>query len=194
MEYPFPIRDLRVIESNIMKKNKLPLESHFWTEDGNENPFRILYAMFAYTDIEHYKKLIGEVIQHVYKKEVYCGENPGELLIYYKVFRSFLKACYLLRFSKKTVRKDDFYDWDSGIFLGSLSSIAYDNPVLVFTNAFKKKTLMEYELFLFAMFQSSLSTYKGDICTDMATPYLHLIKMLDAAQLIQERGLEKVKE
>jgi len=88
------------------------------------------------------------------------------------------------------VRKDDFYDWESGIFLGSLSSSEYDSPLLVFTNAFKEKTLVEYELFLFAMFQFSLSPYTGDICTDMATPYLHFIKMLDAAQLIFERGME----
>lgn len=194
MEYLLPIHELRFTKSTIMKKNKLPLESHFWTEDGIEKPFKIFEAVFDYSNLENHKNLIADLLQQFYKKKMYRKREPGDLLLSYKMMRSFLKACYLMQFSKKTVRKDDFYDWDSGIFLGSLSSIEYDNPVLVFTNAFKKKTLVEYELFLFAMFQFSLSTYKGDICTDMATPYLHLIKMLDAAQLIQERGLEKVTE
>ena len=177
-----------------MKKKKILLESHFWTEEGIENPFKIFEALFDYSNLENHKNLIADLVQQFYKKEVYGGENPGELLLYYQVFRSFLKACYLMQFTKKTVRKDDFYDWESGIFLGSLSRSEYDSPLLVFTNAFKNKTLVEYEQFLSAMFQFSLSPYTGDICTDMATPYLHFIKMLDAAQLIRERGLEKIKE
>ena len=173
-----------------MNKKKLSLESHFWTVDKIENPFKILEAMFDFTDIEHYKRLMGEVAEYVYTRKVYYMENPGELLLYYKVFRSFLKTCYLLQFSKKTVKDDVFCEWVPGIYLASLSRAEYNSPLLVFKNAYEDMTLEEFELFLFALFKFALSPTTNDDCHDMVTPYIHLIKMLDAAQLIFERGVE----
>ena len=34
--------------------------------------------------------------------------------------------------------------------------------------------------------------YAGDPYADLTTPYIHLIKMLDAVELIRERGVEKI--
>ena len=173
-----------------MIKKKISLESHFWAVDNIENPFKMLETIFDYSDIEHYKRLIGMVVEHVYKRKVYFMENPGELLLYYKVFRSFVKACYLLQFSKKTVKNDVFCEWVPGIYLASLSRAEYSNPLLVFKSAFQEKTLEEFELFLFEIFQFALSPITDDDSNDRVTPYIHLIKMLDAAQLIFERGVE----
>ncbi|GAA6767045.1 hypothetical protein AAFH68_29930 [Flavobacterium sp. CGRL1] len=39
-----------------------------------------------------------------------------------------------------------------------------------------------------------MSPFAGDPESDMATPYIHFIKMLDAAELIRERGVEKIKK
>jgi len=88
-----------------MKKKKIPLESHFWTEEGIENPFKIFETLFDYSNLENHKNLIADLLQQFYKEEVYCGENPEELLLYYQVFRSFLKACYLMQFTKKNSEK-----------------------------------------------------------------------------------------
>lgn len=173
-----------------MIKKKISLESHFWAVNKIENPFKILEAMFDYMDIAQYKKLIGEVVEYVYTRKVYCMENPGELFLNYKVFRSFLKTCYLLQFSEKAVKDDVFCEWVPGIYLASLSRAEYNNPLLVFKTAFQEKTLEEFELFLFTMFQFALSPTPDDDGDDMVTPYIHLIKMLDAAQLIFERGME----
>ena len=173
-----------------MIKKKISLESHFWAVDKIENPFKILEAMFDYMDIEQYKKLIGDVLEYIYTRKVYCMENPGEMLLNYKVFRSFVKACYLLQVSKKTVKDDVFCEWVPGIYLASLSRAEYSNPLLVFKSAFQEKTLEEFELFLFEIFQFALSPITDDDSNDRVTPYIHLIKMLDAAQLIFERGVE----
>ena len=173
-----------------MKKKKISLESHFWAVDKIENPFKILEAMFDYMDIEQYKKMIGDVLEYIYTRKVYCMENPGEMLLYYKVFRSFVKACYLLQFSEKTVKDDIFCEWVPCIYLASLSRAEYSNPLLVFKSAFQEKTLDEFELFLFEIFQFALSPITDDDSNDRVMPYIHLIKMLDAAQLIFERGVE----
>jgi hypothetical protein len=39
-----------------------------------------------------------------------------------------------------------------------------------------------------------LSPHPGDPETDLTTPYIHFIKMLDAVELIRERGVEKIKK
>jgi hypothetical protein len=39
-----------------------------------------------------------------------------------------------------------------------------------------------------------LSPHAGNPDSDLTTPYIHLIKMLDAVELIRERGVEKIKK
>ena len=78
--------------------------------------------------------------------------------------------------------------------LSSLTKEEYDNPFLVLQNAFAEKTLQEFEFFLCETIELSLSPYGGDPDSDLTTPYIHLIKMLDAAELMKERGVEKIKK
>ena len=44
------------------------------------------------------------------------------------------------------------------------------------------------------MMELSLSPYRGDPDSDLTTPYIQLIKMLDAAELMRERGVERIKK
>ncbi|WP_281923735.1 hypothetical protein [Flavobacterium collinsii] len=39
-----------------------------------------------------------------------------------------------------------------------------------------------------------MSPRDGDPYSDLTTPYIHLIKMLDAVALMKERGIEKIKK
>ena len=61
-------------------------------------------------------------------------------------------------------------------------------------NAFEEKTLQEFEFFLSEITELSLSPYSGDPDSDLTTPYIHLIKMLDAGELMRERGVERIKK
>jgi len=70
---------------------------------------------------------------------------------------------------------------------GSLSEQEYRDPVRVFRNAFKKYRLEEFEEFLAEVVYFSLGTFNNVPERDIVGPYLHLIKMLDAAWLILER-------
>ena len=78
--------------------------------------------------------------------------------------------------------------------LSSLTKEEYDNPFLVLQNAFAEKTLQEFEFFLSEIVELSLSPYVGDPDSDLSTLYIHLIKMLDAGELIRERGVERIKK
>ena len=84
--------------------------------------------------------------------------------------------------------------WKELIRGTSLTKEEYDNPFIVFQKAFEEKTLKEFEFFLCLIVELSLSPYAEDPETDLTTPYIHLIKMLDAVELIRERGVEKIKK
>ncbi len=77
--------------------------------------------------------------------------------------------------------------------LSSLTKEEYDNPFKVFQKAFELKSLEEFEMFLYQVLELSLSPYSIDSDSDLMTPYIYLIKMLDAAELLRERGVEKIK-
>jgi hypothetical protein len=78
--------------------------------------------------------------------------------------------------------------------LSSLTKEEYDNPFLVLQSAFEERTLQQFEYFLSEITELSLSPYYLDPDSDLATPYIHLIKMLDAAELMKERGVERIKK
>ena len=61
-------------------------------------------------------------------------------------------------------------------------------------NAFEEKTLQQFEFFLSEITELSLSPYYGDSDSDLTTPYIHLIKMLDAGEIMRERGVERIRK
>ncbi len=70
----------------------------------------------------------------------------------------------------------------------------YDNPFLVFQKAFKEFTLKEFEYFNTQIVYFSLGAYSDEPEANIITLFIHLNKMLDAAQIIRERGIEKIKK
>ncbi|MNY37556.1 hypothetical protein D3C86_1721270 [compost metagenome] len=61
-------------------------------------------------------------------------------------------------------------------------------------SAFEERTLQQFEFFLSEITELSLSPYDVDPDSDLTTPYIHLIKMLDAGELMKERGVERIKK
>jgi len=176
-----------------MKKKKISLESSFWAIDDIENPFKLINAFFNYCTIDIYKDTLSEIMLYVNKAEVCNKERPGDLFDFHTAVRSFIRGAYLLNFkAKRWEVKKASKDWLI-ISQGSLNKEEYQNPFLVFEKAFECKTLEEYEFFLNEIVHVSLSPYKEQFDYDLITPHIHLVKMLDAAQIINERGTKKIK-
>ncbi len=76
----------------------------------------------------------------------------------------------------------------SGLMLGSLSEEEYRKPFLVLQKTFSELTLRDFDSFLTDLTYFSLGTFKIRPERDIITPFLHLNKILDAAQLIVERA------
>lgn len=178
-----------------MKKKKLSFETKFWLYYEIENSFELIDVFFDYAHLDYYKQILGEAIIYSRKRKIYKNDCPGQVFVFYTALRSFLKACYCLRSkSRKWKVKEASSERRSILHQASLTTEEYGDPFIVFQRAFAKKTLDEFEFFLSEIVHLSLSPCTEEFDFDLMTPYIHLIKMLDATQLMRERGVEKVKK
>jgi hypothetical protein len=177
-----------------MKKNNISFETKFWAGFEAGNPFEAVDAFFDYAHLDNYKQNLSGAVLHSYKKKIYKQDNPGQIFILYKVVRSFLKISYCLQTKNKKWKVKDAARSETVFHLSSLTKQEYDNPFLVFQKAFDEQTLKQFEFFLCEIVHLSLSSCLGDQDFDLLTPYIHLIKMLDALQLMKERGVERIKK
>lgn len=177
-----------------MKKKKIHFETNFWAAYVIGNPFEVIDALFDYADLEYYKKGLAEAVMYCHKKEVYKKGYPGEVFLCYAALRSFLKACSELQHKARRWQVKQAPDAKSGLHQASLTAEEYANPFRVFQGAFAEKSLEDFEFFLSEMTRLALSPYTLSFDTDLITPYIHLVKMLDACQLMRERGVERVQK
>ena len=98
-----------------------------------------------------------------------------------------------MQYKNKKWKVKNASDCKSKLHLASLTKEEYENPFLVFKKAFAEKTIDEFEFFVFEVIHLSLSRCTEEFDCDLITPYIYLIKMLDASQLMRERGIEKIK-
>lgn len=176
-----------------MKKNRIAFESDFWTGHEIKGSFQVMDAFFDFAHLDCYKQMLGEAFLYIHKTKVYKKDYPGRVFVYYTALRSFLKVCFLLQYKNKKWKVKKPSDCKSKLHLASLTMEEYENPFLVFQRAFAEKTIDEFEFFLFEIVHLSLSPCTEEFDYDLITPYIYLIKMLDASQLMRERGIEKVK-
>ncbi|MFY0482142.1 hypothetical protein ACI6PS_06005 [Flavobacterium sp. PLA-1-15] len=177
-----------------MKSKRISFKTRFWAGFTTKNPFEAFDALFDFAHLDYYKQHLSQVVLHCYKRKVYKQESPSNVFIFYTAIGSFLKVCYCLRKKGKKWNVKAATRAETVFHLSSLTKEEYDNPFLVLQNAFKERTLQEFESFLSEIIEFSLSPYYGDSDSDLTTPYIHLIKMLDAAELIRTRGVEKRKK
>ncbi|MBS7253980.1 hypothetical protein KHA98_08360 [Flavobacterium branchiicola] len=177
-----------------MKNNETAYETSFWAGDVAGNPFKVIKAFFHFAHLDYYKQNLSEVVTYSYKNEVYKQDNPSDVFILYTAFSSFIKVCFCLKDkSKKWMLKESLRS-ETVFRFSSLTKEEYDNPFIVFQKAFKEKPPEEFELFLRQITELSLSPHADDPGADLMTPYIYLIKMLDAVELMRERGVEKIKK
>ena len=177
-----------------MKKNKISFETSIWAGYAAENPFKAIDAFFAFAHLDYYKHSLNEAVLYSYKTKIYRQENPSDVFILYTVIKSFLKMCYCLKEKSKKWKIAASLRSETVFHLSSLTKEEYENPFTVFQKAFAEKTLEEFESFLYQTLELSLSPHAGDSDPDLMTPYIHVIKMLDAVELVRERGVEKIKK
>ena len=177
-----------------MKKNKISFETRFWAGFVTENPFEAFDSIFDFAHLDYYKHNLSEAVLYCYKRKVYKQDNPCNVFVFYTAVTSFLKVCYCLKVKSKKWKVKESSPCEKVFHLSSLTKEEYNDPFLVLQNAFTENTLQEFEFFLSEIVELSLSPYAGDYESGLTTPYIHLIKMLDAGELMRERGFERIKK
>ncbi|UTN02816.1 hypothetical protein L0669_15935 [Flavobacterium bizetiae] len=175
-----------------MIKNKISYDTGFWASFATGNPFTVINAFFAFADLDYYKQTLTETVFYSYKTKVYGKENPSDVFVFYTALSYFIKVCYALKKKNKKWKVKASLHSETVFDLSSLTKQEYENPFIVFQKAFNKKTPKEFEFFLCQILELSLSPSPADPVFDLTTPYVYLIKMLDAVALIRERGVGKI--
>ncbi|PAM94943.1 hypothetical protein B4N84_10895 [Flavobacterium sp. IR1] len=176
-----------------MKKNKISFETTFWAHQELENPFEVIDTFLGSESLAFYKQTLNEIVIYRSKDEVYQKECPGDVFFTYTALRSFLRACSALQHKNKKWRVTEIAAEKRSILSqASLTIEEYENPFMVFQNAFVEHSLADFEFFLCEVIHLALRPTIVEFDSDLLTPYIHVIKMLDASQLLLESQVEKI--
>ncbi|SEM65030.1 hypothetical protein SAMN05421856_10572 [Chryseobacterium taichungense] len=177
-----------------MKKKKIDFEAEFWDSHQKHSCMTLIDAFFQMDDLPAVKEILCDVMNYSTQPKVLLKNNPYLVFHFYLCIRSFIRAGYLIQFKSKKWKVNDPPEYKSRLLQGLLSDKEYRNPFLVFQKAFKEFSLKEFEYFITEFIYFSLAN-SYDIPTDTnVAHFIHLTKMLDAAQIIRERGIEKIKK
>lgn len=175
-----------------MKKQKIDFEARFWASYSGTCPLRVFDEFFTSCTLRENKDRLFKMINFAMKPKVFLQRDPSLVLHFYVSLKSFLRASYVVMSKSKKWILKEAPESVSQVMQSLLSDDEYINPFLVFERAFADFSLQEFEDFLTEGAYYSLGPYNDHPQGNMISPFLHLQKMLDAAQLIQERGVEKI--
>ncbi len=125
------------------------------------------------------------------KKKTTINEDSPTIFHFHQALRSFVRACYVIRLKETTWEMNTNPENHSPLVQASLSDEEYLNPSLIFENAFAEYSIQDFDYYIAVAVYFSLGTFTHAAESKFFEPYLHLIKMLDAAYLILERKIQK---
>lgn len=174
-----------------MKKNSIDFESRFWCGRKKHSALSLMEVFFQFHDLVTAKKHLNLIMQYAAQRKTRIPEDPSVVFYFHQSLRSFIRAGYSLRNKRGKWLVPELSEHKNPMLQGSLSEKEYRDPANVFRKAFKKYRLNEFEEFLSEVVYFSFGTFNNVPERNIVDPYLHLIKMLDAAWLILERENNK---
>lgn len=177
----------------MMKKKKTDFEARFWSGTRKHSVTGLLAAFFQFNDLAVVKETLGAMVQCSVRRKARFGEYPEEVFHLYLSLRSLVRAGQVIA-GKSKERQTAFLAAEthfSGLAMGSLSEEEFRDPLQVFRKAFCKFSREDYDGFLSSLVYFSLGSSKGEENHKVIGPYLHLVKMLEAAYLLVKRAVEE---
>ncbi|WP_419869844.1 hypothetical protein [Chryseobacterium sp. CT-SW4] len=171
-----------------MKKNKTEFQSRFGKDNLKPCGLQQMETYFLLNDLTASKELLNNIMHYAVDRSSRIKEEPSVIFHFHQAIRSFIRAGYLLALEKKKWTANTQLEEVSPLAFGLLSEKEYQNPLLVFKKAFQEYSVREFDYFISGMVYLSLGIYGHLPERNMVSPYIHLIKMLDAGYLIMERN------
>jgi hypothetical protein len=152
---------------------------------------QLMETFFQFNELDVSKERLSNIMNYAVKRNSWINEDPAVVFEFYQSMRSFIRAGYLFMMKDRKWTIDTQQEKISPWVLGLLSEKEYRNPLLVFKKAFREYTLKEFDYFMFGIVYFSMGVYENLPERNIVMPYIHTVKMLDAAHLILQRRREK---
>ena len=193
-----------------MKKHDEYLSTSLWYRERITDPYQTIAEFFSFADVASQRKHIITMLKVACSGHSWRKTDPGDLLYHLKIIESVINAAFLINKEKKQspldiTQKDIFNpnlfcgrhahngEWD--YFPRVLSFKEFSNPYLAFTHFFKYLALSEWksqlqEILQYALVEDSLFASGTDM--DILSIYIYLIKLVEAAHLIDVREINHI--
>ncbi|SDJ57692.1 hypothetical protein [Chryseobacterium jejuense] len=170
-----------------MKKNRTDFQSRLGKSRKKHYSLQQMEIFFQLNDLVATKELLNSIMSYALKRNSWIKEDPSVIYHFHQAMRSFIRTGYFIMLKEKKLVVNTELKEVSPLVLGLLSEREYQNPMLVFKKAFKEYSIKEFDYFISGMVYFSMGIYDKLPERNMINPYIHLLKMLDAAYLIIER-------
>ncbi|SHG51409.1 hypothetical protein [Chryseobacterium vrystaatense] len=170
-----------------MKKNRTDFPSRFSAVGKKQSGLQLMETFFQTNNLAASKERLNSIMNYAVKRNTWIKEDPCGIIQFRQSIQSFVRAGYLITLNKKKRTRNTPLENSSPLLLGLLSEKEYQNPLLVFKKAFQEYSIQEFDYFMSGIIYFSLGAYDHVPERNIVSPYIHLIKMLDAAHLIIER-------
>ncbi|MGN7864047.1 hypothetical protein [Chryseobacterium sp. 22458] len=173
-----------------MKKIKTHFNPRFRAEKKNSG-LQLMETFFQFNELDVSKKRLSNIMNYAVKRNSWINEDPAEIFEFCQSMRLLIRAGYLIMLKERKWTVDAKTEKISPWVLGLLSEKEYRNPLLVFKKAFREYTLKEFDYFMSGIVYFSMGVYENLPERNIVMPYIHTVKMLDAAHIILQRRREK---
>ncbi|WP_394660218.1 hypothetical protein [uncultured Chryseobacterium sp.] len=170
-----------------MKKKKQDFDAAFWAGRTRSNPLHLFDKFFSTYPLIEAKEHLSSMMRYAVKRKVLSEKDPSVIFHFYLSLRSFIRAADHISRTSGKYRLKPPKEHPSQLKQGSLSEAEYAYPFLVFRRAFEEYRLQEFDHFITGISYFSLGPFGDYPEMNNISLFLHLQKMLDAAQLILER-------
>jgi hypothetical protein len=189
------------------KHHKDPFNTQCWLCEGITDPYQIIAHFFAEAHVHHFRRLIKKLVCHASGAGVYKGDSPGDVLLYSKLIRSLIKAAHALRHKKHrtvSIKKEELFHkkYYCSHYVSAdvwkelprcLSEKEYSDPYRVFQQFFSYQSLNSWLQCWEQVVENAFCSDSTSI-TDPLTVCTHLIKLVEAAHLVDVREVTHVGE
>ncbi len=192
-----------------MGKKKTPkdiFETQCWLNKVISDPYQVLANVFFSSGVQHLRSFVKEIMESAIDKNIYKTKSPADALLYKRYIASLIKVANILKEKKSSEIKinngdllDNRYfacgrlltdDWSD--FPRFLSKKEFCNPYIVFRKFFKSYALNSWLTALTDIIDGALCPEESHLFLNEITIYTKLVKLIEAAHLIDVREVVHV--
>jgi hypothetical protein len=181
-------------------------ETECWLYNVITDPYQVFAEAFSTAGMDFLRRFIKKILHYAEANEIYREKSPCDVLLFMRVIRSLIKAADSLKeikkgpvmvsegeaFNKKYYRSHylSSNEWEE--FPRFLSVKEFCNPYKVFKKFFKYQQCDEWVHDLEETADCALSKNSGELGLEMIAIYSHLVKLTEAAHLINVREVTHI--